>query len=54
MALLLHSQDPPSGLMQIPKNPTLADNLAPPTMLAIAVWTLKSVCDVDGTGVYGW
>ena len=51
VALLLHNHAPPSGLIQIPKYPTRADSVAWPTMLAMALWTLKSVCAVDGTGV---
>lgn len=42
VALLLHNQSPPSGLIQIPKYPTRAAKRVSPTMLAMAVWTLKS------------
>ncbi len=52
VALLLHSHDPPSGLMQIPKYPTLAANTALPAIFDIATWALKSTCAVEGTGGY--
>jgi hypothetical protein len=52
VALLLHNHAPPSGLMQMPKYPTLASSRAVPTILAMAVWTLKFVCAVDGVGGY--
>jgi hypothetical protein len=40
VALLLHSHEPPSGLTQIPKYPTLAWRRAVPTILLMAALTL--------------
>jgi hypothetical protein len=51
VALLLQSHAPPSGLMQMPKKPTRASSCALPTIPAMAVWTPKFVCAVDGVGV---
>ena len=49
-ALLEQRKEPPSGLMQMPKYPTLTSNCARPTIFAMAVVTPGSTCAGSNVG----
>lgn len=51
VALALQIYDPSSGWTQIPKNPTLTSNSAPPTTFDVAVTTPGSTCAALNKGL---